>query len=315
MPALVMPALVAIGNFDGVHLGHQALLRNAARSASERGLDAKLLTLFPHPATVLGRPAPPLLTRQARKRELCARAAPAVEFVEMKFDREFAAQSPEAFAERLVREHGARVVLVGKNFRFGKARAGDFAVLSELGAKLGFEAVSEELHGDDGGTWSSTRIREAIAGGRLADAEAMLGRPHMLSGVVVRGKQLGRTIGFPTANLSDVLELHPPLGIYAVLVDRVDEDGNVAPLAKGAMSLGTNPTTDATSSIKVEVNLFDIERDLYGASLRVHLVSRLRDEAAFPDLDALTQQIARDVAEARTILADRKPRGDSGTFG
>jgi riboflavin kinase/FMN adenylyltransferase len=310
-----MGSLVAIGNFDGVHRGHQAVLAFAARAAAERGLRAKLLTFFPHPATVLGRTPPPLLTTQARKRELCARHAPTVEFVERVFDLDFASQSPADFAESLVRNDQTKMVVVGKNFRFGKARAGDFAELERLGHALGFEAASEELKGDVSGAWSSTRIRKAIADGALDDATEMLGRCHSVSGRVVRGKELGRTIGFPTANLSDVRELLPPSGIYAVLVDRISPDGRVEALAKGAMSLGTNPTTDATDDMKLEVHLLDTSADLYGSELRVHLVRRLRPEARFDGLDALVKQIALDVEQTRALLGSRAPDPVHGTYG
>jgi riboflavin kinase/FMN adenylyltransferase len=310
-----MGSLVAIGNFDGVHRGHQAVLRGAEARAKERGLEPRLLTFHPHPAAVLGRTPPPLLTTQARKRELCARAAPSVVFVERAFDLAFAAQSPEAFAERLAREHDAKMVVVGKNFRFGKGRAGDFAELERLGARFGFEASSEALHGDEVGPWSSTRVREAIARGALDEASEMLGRPHALSGVVVRGKELGRTLGFPTANLASVPELLPPHGIYAVLVDRLGDDGAPRALAKGAMSLGTNPTTDSDGGVKVEVHLLDTAADLYGAALRVHVVARLRGEAKFDSLDALVAQIARDVDETRAHLEGRDVDPRSGAFG
>lgn len=310
-----MGSLVVIGNFDGVHRGHQAVLQGAARRAAERGLDAKLLTFFPHPATVLGRTPPPLLTSQPRKRELVRRVAPTIAFEERTFDLTFAAQSPEEFAKSLRDQLDTRMVVVGKNFRFGKGRAGDFDSLSRLGAHLGFEATSEELRGDDTGPWSSTRIREAIRAGSLDAATSMLGRPHMLSGVVEHGKELGRTIGFPTANLGAVRELLPPLGIYAVLVDRIEADGSARALAKGAMSLGTNPTTDADGGVKVEVHLLDTDRDLYGSELRVHLVAWLRGEAKFDSLDALVAQIGRDVDRTRELCADLSPDAVTGAWG
>jgi riboflavin kinase/FMN adenylyltransferase len=300
-----MGALVVIGNYDGVHRGHQALLAGAEKLARERGLDAKLLTFHPHPASVLGRTPPPLLTTQARKRELVAEVAPTVAFTEVRFDLAFAAQTPAEFAARLADEYGAKAVIVGQNFRFGKGRAGGFDDLVALGSELGFDATYEPLRGDERGRWSSTRAREAIGRGDLAGAEETLGRPHMLSGVVARGKKLGRTIGFPTCNLERVPEMLPPLGIYAVFVESF-ADGRATALAGGAMSIGVNPTTDATDDVKVEVHLLDHEGDLYGAELRVHLVERLRGEEKFDGLDALTRQIAADVARTREILAARR---------
>lgn len=297
-------ALVVIGNFDGVHRGHQAVLRDGAREAQLRGLVARLLSFVPHPAEVLGRRAPPTLTTLTRKRELVARVAPELELLAHPFDRDFAEQSPSAFAERVLRaELGARVVVVGRNFRFGKGRAGDFAELSRLGAALGFETRAHELVGDADGPWSSTRAREALARGDLDAVAAVLGRPHMVSGRVVRGDQRGRTIGFPTCNLAQIEEALPPFGVYAVAVDQVGDDGAARRLALGIANLGVRPTVKAAGSPpSLEVHLFDWAGDLYGALLRVHLVAHVRPEKRFDGLAALTQQIGEDVAVARRQL-------------
>ncbi len=301
-----MGALVVIGNFDGVHRGHRALLEHAERTAAEKRLEPKLLTFFPHPASVLGRAAPPLLTAQARKRELVREVAPSIAFVEQRFDLAFAAQSPEAFADRLAHDHGAREVVVGKNFRFGKGRAGGFDDLVKLGERFGFVASAEPIHGDERGGGSSTRVRDAIARADLADAEATLGRPHMIAGVVIHGKKLGRTIGFPTCNLDEVAEMLPPIGIYAAIADEVTADGGAHRIGAAALSIGRNPTTDATSDVKVEAHLLDVHRDLYGATLRLHVVERLRGEEKFPSLEALKEQIALDVAATRRIVDERR---------
>lgn len=306
-------SLVVIGNFDGVHLGHRHLLESAAREAERLGFGAKLLTFVPHPAEVLGRRPPPLLTRHERKRELIAGFAPSVEVVAQKFDLAFAAQSPEAFVDWLASLHGARRVVVGQNFRFGKDRAGDFDALVRLGAERGISARYEALVGDDAGAWSSTRVRAAIAAGNMAEAERMLGRKHMLIGRVESGKRLGRTLGFPTANLTGVLEMLPPHGVYAVLVDRRGDGGG--PLARGAMSIGTNPTTDVTDSVKVEVYLLDWEGDLYGAELGVSIAARIRGEERFGSMEALVAQMHADVAAARKILNGSAPHPPGGTSG
>lgn len=297
-------ALVVIGNFDGVHRGHEAVLRGAVDESSAAGLDVVLLTFFPLPAVVLGRTPPLLLTRQERKRELVGRISPAIKVVEEHFDLAYAGQSPEAFCERLRTQLSAERVVVGSNFRFGKNRAGDLAKLSEIGARIGFSARSESLRGDETGPWSSTRARAALVRGDLEDVQSVLGRPHMLSGVVVHGKHLGRTIGFPTCNLADVEEGLPPLGIYAVLVDLVDANGKPRALAHGAMSVGRNPTTDGdNASIKAEVYLLDFDGDLYGARLRVHVVERLRSEEKFADLESLVRQMHVDIARSRELLS------------
>jgi riboflavin kinase/FMN adenylyltransferase len=228
--------------------------------------------------------------------------------VVQRFDLAFAAQPPTEFVEQvLVRGLRAKVVVVGRNFRFGKDRAGDFAELARLGAARGFETRSHEMLGDDGGAWSSSRVREAIARGDLDDVTRMLGRPHMISGTVVEGDRRGRTIGFPTCNLGEVEEALPPFGVYAVLVDR-EEGGRARALAQGVANIGVRPTVksgDARPS--VEVHLFDLAADLYGARLRVHLVARLRPEQRFAGLDALKAQIARDAEAARARLAGAAP--------
>ncbi|HVY44273.1 MAG TPA: bifunctional riboflavin kinase/FAD synthetase [Minicystis sp.] len=307
--------IVVIGNFDGVHRGHQAVLADAATRARAERVACAVLTFSPHPAVVLGRTPPPLLTTLERKVELVGRAAPDVRVVVMPFDRPFAAQSPRAFAERvLVGRLAAREVVVGKNFRFGAGRAGDFDELTRLGAELGFGTSSHALLGDADGPWSSTRIRAAIAAGDVEEAARMLGRPHMLSGVVAEGDRRGRTIGFPTANLGDVPEELPANGVYAVLVDEV-AGGTARALAKGVANVGVRPTVkEAQPRPNVEVHLFDFDRDLYGARLRVHLAARLRGEQRFAGLVALKAQIAKDAGAARARLADAAPRAD-GAFG
>ena len=298
--------IVAIGNFDGVHRGHQAVLADASRDAGARGLVASALTFSPHPAEALGRTAPPKLTTLARKLELFQRVAPAVEPVVERFDRAFAEQSPAEFAERVLAQRlHARVVVVGHNFRFGRGREGDFEALRRLGEALGFETRSQTLLGDARGPWSSTRVREALARGALDEANEMLGRPHMVSGTVARGDQRGRTIGFPTCNLDGVEEALPAFGVYAVLVDR-EESGRARALARGVANIGVRPTVkDGEPKPSVEVHLFDCDADLYGARLRVHLVDRLRPEQKFAGLDALKAQIGRDAAEARAHLVGR----------
>jgi len=297
-----------IGNFDGVHLGHRAVLEASSNEARARGLDLVALTFHPHPALVLGRAALPVLTTLDRKVELLGAACHDLTVVVEPFTRELSQRSPEEFARGVLAEAlGARVVVVGNNFRFGLNRAGDLAALGRLGAELGFEARVEPLRGDDEGPFSSSRIRTALATGDLTTAERLLGRPHALSGEVVRGAGRGRTIGVPTANLGEVSEALPPYGVYAVVVDRIE--GEARALARGVANIGLRPTVGAGFS--VEVHLFDTDADLYGSSLRVHLCARLREERKFDGIDALRAQIARDMADARSALAPRTPSGAS----
>jgi riboflavin kinase/FMN adenylyltransferase len=301
--AVISPSLVAIGNFDGVHRGHQAILAQARGEAHADDLAVCALTFHPHPADVLGRGAPPKLTSLERRVELLARAG-ADRVVVRRFDRDFAAWSPDRFARDLLAARlQARLVLVGEDFRFGANRAGDRAKLEALGAELGFGVRVCEFATDDRGAFSSTRARAALLAGDLAAAAAVLGRRHAITGVVAHGAKLGRALGFPTANLADVPEMLPPDGIYAVLADTVTADGKATSLAAGALSIGLRPTIEGAVGRTVEVFLIDFARDLYGQTLRLHLVARLREERKYPSLDELKAQIARDVDDARRVTA------------
>jgi riboflavin kinase/FMN adenylyltransferase len=246
-----------------------------------------------------------VLTRLTRKLELMGRACPGLTVVVEPFTRELAALEAPVFAERLLAQAlGARLVLVGENFRFGRGRSGDLARLAEFGATLGFEARAEALRGDAEGAFSSSRVRAALASGKLDEVERQLGRPHAISGRVVTGEGRGRTIGVPTANLSDVREALPPYGVYACLVDRLDENGARA-LGLAAVNIGERPTVSAGFSI--EAHLLDFSGDLYGAELRLHFIAGLREEQRFSGIEALKAQIGHDLSAARTVLASRRP--------
>jgi riboflavin kinase/FMN adenylyltransferase len=294
-------SLVAIGNFDGVHRGHQAVLAAACDAARQRELVPVVLTFDPHPTVAVGRPPPAFLTSLSRKIELLQAVDSNLRVVVEHFDRAFAAQAPEAFAQRiLVHKLRAKCVRVGENFRFGSGRSGDLALLRELGARMGFEAMATSLMGDALGRYSSTRAREAIAAGHLSVAWEVLGRPHALIGEVVQGQRLAHRLGFPTANLAWVLEALPPHGVYAVVVDIEDDEGRARRLAKGVANLGVRPTIDA--GFAVEVHLLDFAGDLYGKRLRVHLLDFIRPERRFGGIDELKAQIGRDVEAGRSAL-------------
>jgi riboflavin kinase/FMN adenylyltransferase len=304
--------VVVTGNFDGVHRGHQALFARARLEADARHLVLVALTFDPHPRAVLGTGAPALLTSTARRIQLISRLGVAHVFVR-RFDRAFAAWTPERFVEELVvRELGAKVIIAGDNFRFGAKRAGDDALLRGLGPRLGFEAFTLEAT-DEKGALSSSRARDAVVAGDVREAAHVLGRPHSIEGVVAKGDQRGRTIGFPTANLDRVTELVPANGVYAVAVDRV-APGEPASLATGVMNIGTRPTVGGTSRT-LEVHLFDLDGDLYGSSLRVHFIERLRDERKFDGLPALKAQIALDAAAARAATAAFTADAPGGSYG
>jgi riboflavin kinase/FMN adenylyltransferase len=301
------PSLVAIGNFDGVHRGHRAVLGGALSKAMAASLVPRVLTFSPHPAEALGVGAPATLTRLPNKIRLLNEVGFDVEV--QPFDRAFAAQSPETFARVLLRERlDARIVVVGQNFRFGHRRAGDLDTLRALGDQLGFEVCPHQLEGDERGPWSSTRVRRSLEIGHLDEVLTVLGRNHVLEGVVMHGQHRARGFGFPTANLSEIVEAIPAKGVYAVRVERViapapggEGQRTFEQLGGGVANIGTRPTLEA--GFAVEAHVFDLDRDLYGETLRVELVARLRDEKKFGSLDELKEQISRDAVKARELLS------------
>lgn len=300
--ALVRPA-IAIGNFDGVHRGHAALIA-AARAASDGG-EVCALTFEPHPVQILAPAAAPVrLATPARKLELLAAAGVDVAIV-MEFSPELAAVSASAFAADVLGRHlRARHVVVGADFTYGHGRAGSTATLRADGAAAGFAVtVLEPVH-VGGDVASSTRVRAALRAGDLALAEALLGRRFDVDGTVVRGAGRGKGLGIPTANVAPDGDLAVAPGIYAVTLE---VGGVVHP---GVASLGTNPTFVERGALTLEVNVLDFDADLYGARVRVAFVARLRDEARYDSVDALLAQIARDIEAARNIFARLRLGGD-----
>jgi len=304
-PSRGRPTVVTPGNHDGVHRGHRALLDRARRLAQPLDADVAALVFDPHPAAVLAPDrAPPLLTTIPRRRTLLAEAGADRVAVET-FDEAFAASTPEAFVEQvLVGRLSARGVVVGPDFRFGRARAGDVALLATMGRTYGFEVAVVDPIVVDGERISSSRVRRAVADGQVAVAARWMTRVHETTGVVVPGDGRGRSIGVPTANLDVEGTLLPADGVYAVVVRRLgDPDAGLLP---GVANLGVRPTFEAGRS--VEVHLFDVDLDLYGETLRVGFVDRLRGEMRFDGVDDLVAQIRRDVDLGRSRLAE--VRGD-----
>lgn len=293
-------AAVVIGNFDGVHRGHQAVLAETVGYAKAHGLAPVVLTFDPHPAAVVGAGGPPVLTTLARRAELAAELGVARVYAR-RFDSAFAAWPPDRFVrELLVATVRAKRVSVGENFRFASKRTGDLTTLRALGAELGFDVHVQELARDAGGAFSSSRARACVEAGDVVGAAEVLGRPHAICGTVAHGAKRGRTIGFPTANVEAIPEIVPANGVYAVRVDRLE--GGARGWA-GVTNIGVRPTVGGDPKRSVEVFLLDWDGDLYGAELRVHFVARLRAEKKFGGLDELKAQIARDVDAARAILA------------
>lgn len=293
------PSAVTIGNFDGLHLGHQALLARLRELAAPEGLRSVVLTFEPHPREFFAPDqAPTRLTSLREKCELLAEMG--VDHVHvLHFDAELAAMSADQFVEKvLLAGLGARQVLIGDDFRYGRKRAGDFEHLQAAAARLGFTATAMDTVRHEGVRASSTAVREALAAGDMVRARELLGRWYGISGRVVHGAQRGRTIGFPTANVEIRHNRPPCTGVFAVRVHGLREG-----VVNGVANLGRKPTVEAHAPLTLETHLLDWQGDLYNAHLRVELLHRIRDERRFASLEALTQQISDDCETARRFHA------------
>lgn len=294
-------SVVAIGAFDGVHRGHQTLLARVRERADALALPAVALSFEPLPRQFFqGRGAVPRLTAPREKLALLAARADRVGL--LRFGVALAAMSAEDFVRRVLAARlAAREVLVGPEFRFGQGRRGDLALLQVLGVSLGFTASAIDAVPDASERISSSRIRAALADGRFAEAQRLLGRPFTMSARVIRGRQLGRTLGYPTANLPVRDGAAPVGGIFAVRVHGASFGSR-----DGVASLGTRPTVGGVEPL-LEAHLFDFDGDLYGQRLTVEFVAKLRAEERFDSLEALVAQMDRDAAEARRILGTEEP--------
>jgi riboflavin kinase/FMN adenylyltransferase len=295
-------SVVCIGAFDGVHLGHRALLRHTARRAAALGVPAVAVSFEPLPREFFGRGNPPPRLSLARSKvdALIAEGMQGIGL--LAFDAAMAATSAEDFVRQLlVQRLCAREVWIGPEFSFGNRRGGNLALLQAMGQQLGFVAGQIDTVQVNGERVSSTRIRQHLLAGEFAAAADLLGRPYAIAGRVVRGRQLGRTLGFPTANLR--FPRTPALsGIYATWVHGVYQTP-----WPSVSSFGTRPTVDGVEPL-LEAHLFDFAGDLYGRHIEVEFVAKLRDEEKFNDLPALTAQMQRDAAQARHILSEHRLR-------
>jgi riboflavin kinase/FMN adenylyltransferase len=291
------PVFAAIGVFDGVHLGHQAVISTSANSAREAGGTPVVITFDPHPMKVL-RPqnAPHLLTATQHKIALI-RELGVEHLLVIHFDREFANTAPEAFVRQLVEcAKPLRQICVGHEWSFGKNRAGNLDLLKKLGAENHFEVIGIKPVSVNGTVVSSTAIRRAVEEGDFARATEMLGREYTILGTVKKGAQLGRELGFPTANLSAHSEQFPPNGVYAA---EAKLDGAAL---RGVVNLGIRPTIESAKPERLlELHLFDLRKDIYGEDVEVRFLRYLRPEQKFNSLDELKAQIARDVAQVHEL--------------
>ena len=293
------PVFLAIGVFDGVHLGHRAVIEQAIADARLAGGTAVVVTFDPHPIRVL-RPekAPRLLTSTPHKLRLI-RSLGVEHLLIIPFDLAFAATPPEEFIRALAAAgKPLREICVGHQWSFGKGRAGNLEMLARLGGELGFEEVGVPAVEIGGRIVSSTLIRQAVEAGRLGEAAGLLGRDYTILGTVIEGRKLGRKLGFPTANLSAHNEQFPPNGVYAVEILRNGD----APLT-GVANIGVRPTiAEAGGERVLEVHIFDFDQALYGEDLEIRFRHFLRSERKFPSLDALRTQIASDAGAARAFF-------------
>ncbi|AGB80997.1 bifunctional riboflavin kinase/FAD synthetase [Serratia rubidaea] len=292
--------VLTIGNFDGVHRGHKALLEQLKQEGQRLGLPVIVMIFEPQPLELFAADkAPARLTRLRDKAKYLAQAG--VDYLLcVKFDPRFAAHTAQSFvAELLVQKLGVKFLMVGDDFRFGANRLGDFPLLQKAGAEYGFEVVSTPTFREGGQRISSTAIRNALRDDDLPLAETLLGHPYSISGRVVHGDELGRTIGFPTANLPLKRLVAPVKGVYAVEVYGL----GLQPLP-GVANIGTRPTVAGVRQ-QLEVHLLDVTMDLYGRHIDVVLRAKLRNEQRFASLDALKQQIANDVVSAREFFGPK----------
>lgn len=292
------PRALTVGNFDGVHRGHQAMLGQLVQTARQAGLPAAVMTFEPHPRELFTPDTAP--ARLASLREKCAAFAALGldEVIVCRFNRALAGVEPERFVRHILGEQlQTRFLLIGDDFRFGRARAGDWALVQQLAPQLGMQAQAMHSITVDGMRVSSTAVREALQRGELQLAERLLGRPYSISGSVVHGDKIGRTLGFPTANILLQHNRPPLLGIYAVQVRGLGERA-----LPGAASIGFRPTIGSQPRATLEVHLLDFGRDIYGAHVHVDFLHKLRNEEKYADLEALRAQIARDIENTRAFF-------------
>ena len=291
---------LTIGNFDGVHLGHQAMLARLKEAACRLGVPAAVMTFEPHPREFFTPDkAPTRLTSLREKLELFA--SHGVDRVYLfRFNKQFSQVTAQDFVEKILYQGlHPKWILVGDDFRFGAKRSGDFSLLVDEGRKLGFEVESMDSVMAAGIRVSSTAVRDALGTGQIELAATLLGRPYSISGRVIHGDKLGRDIGFPTANIQMKHNRPPVSGIFAVELNGLD--GSLP----GVASLGVRPTVKQNGVATLEVHLFDFDRDIYGKHVRVDFLHKLREEKKFESMETLIAQIGQDVEDAKTFFKQR----------
>lgn len=295
-------AVITIGNFDGVHLGHQALFHEVVEKADALGGTSIVMTFEPHPIRLLKQNGhPPLITLYEQKIELIEKAGVDV-IICVPFTRKFAEISAQEFVENiLVKTIGMKVIVVGNDYTFGKNREGNLDLLQYYANDLGFEVIMANwIQTSNGmpGRISSTRTRELVISGKVAEATKLLGRNYQIRGIVTTGRDRGgKLLGFPTANIILHDELCPKNGVYAVTVECLDKR------YQGVANIGYSPTFNNSKQFTVEVHILEFDQDIYGQKIRVNFIERIRAEVKFPNIGALSDQIKKDIEKARKILS------------
>ena len=296
--------VATIGNFDGVHLGHQAILRQLAEKAEVLALPTLVITFEPQPQEFFAPHTAPARLMRLREKLLALQTYGVMRVLCLEFDHRLAALPAWTFIqELLVAKLGIRYLVVGDDFRFGHHRQGDFELLRQAGQEYGFPVANTHSHSYNGQRVSSTRIREALARGELGLAERLLGRPYSICGRVAHGDKRGRTLGFPTANIHLHRRMTPLSGVYAVRLHGIGSDST-----PGMANLGRRPTVNGMRE-QLEVHLFDFQQDIYGCQVQVDFLAFLRPERRFDSLDALRNQLHQDARQARAYFVDPAPTG------
>lgn len=291
--------VLTIGNFDGVHLGHHAVIHKLAQQGQAFGLPVVVMVFEPQPLEYFLRDNAPSRLTRLKEKVTHFQKLPIDDLLVVRFNQAFADSDPKHFIDKiLVNRLNVKFLVVGDDFHFGKARRGNFAMLKERGRIYGFHVQDTDSFEIDEHRVSSTMIRDALNAGDLATAEKLLGRPYSVCGAVAHGDKRGRSIGFPTANIELQRENAPIRGVFAVTMTGID-DGVCA----GVANVGIRPTFDGGSKAILEVHLFNFDQDIYGQEVEVHFKEKIRDEVRFQSLNELQQQIQKDVASAQQILA------------
>lgn len=288
-------AVITAGTFDGVHTGHAQIITQLKNEAALVQGETVIISFYPHPRKIIS--GKEIFVLNTLDEKIALLSAKGIDhLVIVPFNEIFSEQSPEDYIKDfLVGKFHPRTIIIGYDHKFGKGRKGDYHLVEEYGKIYGFDVKEIEQHIINDVTISSTKIREALLAGELDTANNYLGYDYFFEGLIIEGNKLGRTIGYPTANLQimDADKLIPGNGVYAVTCELIDENKNATPLLKGMMNIGLRPTVDGTKRT-IEVNIFDFDEDIYGKTLRVYLKKYLRGEVKFNGLDALKTQLAKD---------------------